>query len=79
MLSIHDGCEMKELYRNPWKNGRYANHHCFCGSGKKLKRCHGQDHTLSIEELEDRKKLYAKWEASPEGLEFFRKMREGKA
>lgn len=65
----------EKLLRNPWKNGVYANHKCFCGSGKKLKKCHGESVTLTEKEMKDARALYEKWEDSPEGILFFKKLR----
>lgn len=35
-----------KLYRNPLHNGALRNQICICGSGKKIKRCHGQQYAI---------------------------------
>lgn len=69
---------MSKPLRNPFRNGRYANEKCFCGSGQKVKKCHGREYTLTEEEMKTAKDLFEKWEDSPEGQKFFRD-RGGKA
>ena len=65
-------------WRNPFANSKYGNLKCFCGSGVKLKKCHGVKTSLDKAELEAARELFHKWEESPAGLEFFRKKKEGK-
>lgn len=63
------------LRRNPFSNSKYGNLRCFCGSGSKLKRCHGSKVTLDKSEMDEARKLFEKWEESPEGLKFFQEKR----
>lgn len=41
---------MGKLYANPLYIGALRNQPCICGSGKKIKQCHGQARTLQAEE-----------------------------
>jgi hypothetical protein len=65
-------------WRNPFNNGRYRNHQCFCGSGKKLKKCHGAERTLNKADLDEAERLFRLWEDSPEGILFFKNKRGAK-
>ncbi len=38
-------------YINPLAQGTLRNKPCICGSGKKIKRCHGQDMAVSVHKL----------------------------
>lgn len=40
-------------YFNPIGSGKYRNMVCVCGSGKKIKKCHGSKHSVTKEERED--------------------------
>lgn len=40
-------------YRNPLARGKYRNDPCVCGSGKKVKNCHGKESSVSLTELEN--------------------------
>lgn len=40
-------------YQNPLARGKYRNDPCVCGSGKKVKKCHGVKHALSKAELDE--------------------------
>lgn len=40
-----------KLYRNPLTKGRYRNNPCVCGSGKKMKQCHGSQRVISRSEM----------------------------
>lgn len=42
---------MAQLHDNPMSKGSYRNHPCICGSGKKMKKCHGQDKKLTEAEF----------------------------
>ena len=33
-------------YFNPLSDGKYRNSNCICGSGKKIKKCHGKERLL---------------------------------
>lgn len=37
-------------YFNPLSNGKYRNNLCVCGSGKKIKKCHGKEFTVPWDE-----------------------------
>ena len=39
-------------YQNPLNKGKYRNDPCPCGSGKKIKRCHGIKNLVTMPELE---------------------------
>lgn len=41
------------LYDNPIHRGRYRNHPCVCGSGKKMKKCHGESQKLRSDEYHE--------------------------
>ena len=41
------------MYRNPMAHGAYRNHPCICGSGKKMKKCHGKDYAVTLEGLQE--------------------------
>jgi hypothetical protein len=45
------------MFRNPMAHGQYRNHPCICGSGKKMKKCHGKEYAITAEELEAIKTL----------------------
>lgn len=45
-----DKPDEKLLFRNPMNKGAYRNNPCICGSGKKLKQCHGREPFLSAED-----------------------------
>lgn len=42
---------------NQLAKGKYRNAKCICGSGLKMKNCHGQKYRLSIEEFEANNKM----------------------
>ena len=42
----------KKLYRNPLNRGKYRNDPCPCGSGKKIKKCHGVKAAVTRSELD---------------------------
>lgn len=64
-----------KLFRNPWKNSLYGNETCFCDSGLKLKKCHGDEYFFTEKEMKNARILFEKWEESPRGIEFFREKR----
>lgn len=37
-------------YFNPLAAGEYRNNPCVCGSGKKIKKCHGKERKVSLDE-----------------------------
>lgn len=37
----------KMIFTNPLSNGAHRNTACPCGSGKKIKRCHGREATVT--------------------------------
>lgn len=39
-------------YKNPIASGKFRNDPCPCGSGKKIKKCHGVKDVLSKDELD---------------------------
>lgn len=41
------------LYGNPYAKGAYRNAPCICGSGKKMKKCHGGERLVSEKELKE--------------------------
>lgn len=41
------------LYRNPLNKSKMRNQPCPCGSGKKTKKCHGQDYAVPKSHRED--------------------------
>ena len=41
------------LYRNPMAKGEYRNHPCICNSGKKMKKCHGANSAVTLEEFKE--------------------------
>lgn len=41
------------MYRNPVAKGEYRNHPCICGSGKKMKKCHGANYAITADEHQD--------------------------
>lgn len=43
----------RKRYQNPLSRGKLRNDPCPCGSGKKIKKCHGVKHALSKDELAD--------------------------
>lgn len=51
---------MEDLYFNPLTKGNKRNDPCFCNSGKKTKRCHGEKTFLSKEEIEEFKETISK-------------------
>jgi hypothetical protein len=42
-----------ELFRNKLVKGELRNKPCICGSGKKMKKCHGANYVLNKEEVAD--------------------------
>ncbi len=38
------------MYRNPLAIGSIRNHPCICGSGKKIKKCHGIESSMTMDE-----------------------------
>ena len=38
----------EKQYRNPLSGGNLRNKICLCGSGKKVKRCHGKDYAIDV-------------------------------
>jgi hypothetical protein len=48
---------MSKMYDNPIAKGAYRNHPCICGSGKKMKKCHGQDRQLREDEYTEMMRL----------------------
>jgi uncharacterized protein YecA (UPF0149 family) len=48
------------VYCNPISNGKNRNKPCFCGSGKKIKKCHGEKDRISLDELQEIKRLWDK-------------------
>lgn len=41
------------IFRNPLHFGEYRNKKCVCGSGVKIKNCHGVDRGLTEDELKN--------------------------
>lgn len=41
---------MTKLFRNPLHIGALRNRPCICGSGKKIKQCHGKEYAIPGEE-----------------------------
>ena len=39
-------------YKNPIAKGKYRNNPCVCGSGKKIKKCHGMKEVISKDEYD---------------------------
>lgn len=44
---------MTGKFKNPLHSGKYRNNPCPCGSGKKNKKCHGKNSTMTEGERED--------------------------
>jgi uncharacterized protein YecA (UPF0149 family) len=44
---------MEKLFRNPLHIGSLRNKPCVCGSGKKIKNCHGVKYILPEEEAKE--------------------------
>jgi hypothetical protein len=42
-----------KMHDNPMAKGSYRNHPCICGSGKKMKHCHGQERQLRSDEFDE--------------------------
>lgn len=40
-------------YFNPISSGKFRNHPCHCGSGKKIKKCCGQKTAITMVELKN--------------------------
>lgn len=55
------------LYINPLYSGKLRNVMCICGSGKKIKRCHGRDFGIDVIMLNEINRLIDK--VSKERLE----------
>lgn len=51
--SIEIEKESFENYLNPLCKGEHRNKKCICGSGEKLKKCHGKKRLISKVELDD--------------------------
>lgn len=41
------------LLRNPLYIPKFGNRPCVCGSGKKMKKCHGKEYAITKEEYEE--------------------------
>lgn len=41
------------MYVNPLVKGKLRNMVCICGSGKKVKKCHGRDHAIDVLKLNE--------------------------
>lgn len=41
------------MYKNPLAKGKYRNTPCICGSGKKIKKCHGRDNAIDVLKLNE--------------------------
>lgn len=48
-----EASQQDRLYSNPLNQGRYRNNPCPCGSGKKIKKCHGRATAVSFDERND--------------------------
>lgn len=48
------------MYVNPLAKGKYRNAPCVCGSGKKIKKCHGRDHAIDVLKLNEINRLIDK-------------------
>lgn len=55
-------------YRNPLRDGKLRNLKCLCGSGKKIKKCHGRD-SLSFDEANEVRGLILRFHAAREALQ----------
>jgi uncharacterized protein YajQ (UPF0234 family) len=51
----------KKLYRNPLHAGALRNQGCICGSGKKIKRCHGQKYAILKDEAKEINQMIAQY------------------
>lgn len=65
-----------DIYRNPFRNGRFANDRCFCGSSKKLKKCHGKEDFMTTSEHKKAMELFKKWEDSPAGQKYYYQLQQ---
>ena len=43
---------------NPLANGNLRNKLCICGSGKKVKKCHGRDKVINKDKLDEIIKIH---------------------
>jgi uncharacterized protein YecA (UPF0149 family) len=57
-----------KLYRNPLHIGCLRNKPCVCGSGKKIKQCHGQKYAIPHEEAKAISELIVSNNRKPENL-----------
>ena len=48
------------MYVNPLAKGKFRNMQCICGSGKKVKKCHGRDHAIDVLKLNEINRLIDK-------------------
>lgn len=48
------------LYRNPLNKSKLRNMPCICGSGKKIKKCHGIDYGIDVLKLNEINRLIDK-------------------
>ena len=40
-------------YKNPLAKGKFRNGACYCGSGKKIKHCHGKDSSITMKQMKE--------------------------
>lgn len=59
---------MEKLYRNPLCIGALRNKPCICGSGKKIKQCHGQKYAVTLEDAKAINELLVNQNRKPENL-----------
>jgi hypothetical protein len=55
-------------YRNPLSLGKVRNDPCICGSGKKIKKCHGRDSAVSFEGAQEIRGLIQRYAAARDAL-----------
>lgn len=50
-----------KLFRNPLHIGSLRNRPCLCGSGKKIKQCHGQKYGVSLDDAKAINQMVAEY------------------